>query len=134
VGVPLLAGFARSGVFQFLSFQCNLLRQSLRRDHGIAAGKQLLHFCPVNIAPVKPQCHPTSRRNIGRKIKPVRLSVCQRLILARQHFTGDRNDAVAMMIVQKVGKCLFADQKLRMRSVNLALRFREGQSNFRETG
>lgn len=68
------------------------------------------------------------------KIKSGGLSLHQRLVVAWQYLASDRDDAVSVVVIQEVRKGLFPDQKLRVRSVDLAGSLRERERNLGQAG
>ena len=109
-----------------MRFALDLRGQPFGGDEDVAAAHQLPDFVPVDFAGVETQGHPTSRPDICRKAKTVRLGGHEGLVVARQRFAGEGDDAVAMMIVEKVREYFLADEKGDVPAVKLVRSFRQG--------
>jgi len=83
-------------------------------DEDVTGQQQISHFGPVDLASIKAERYPSSGRHICRKIESARLSFNKRLVLARENFAGDSHDAIAVVVVEKIGEGLLADEKLRV--------------------
>src|SRR5215510_3697316 len=79
------------------------------------------------------QHDPTFRCEIGGQIKSSRLSLSERFVIAGQYLAGNCDDAITVMVVEEIREGLFANQKLRVRSVNLARNLRKRERNLGET-
>lgn len=63
---------------------------------------------------------PAFRCDVSEEIKSAGLSLSQRRVVAGKDLAGDRDNAVTMMVIEEVSEGLFPNQKLCVRSVNLA--------------
>jgi hypothetical protein len=82
-----------------------------------------------NLAHVQSQRDPALRCDVGGQIKSARLRLRQRLVVAEEYLAGDRDDAITVMVIEEVSESLLPDEKLRVRSVNLASGPRQRKSN-----
>jgi hypothetical protein len=110
----------RSGLTAELGFGFHRCRQPLRRDQGVAAQQQFLHFVPIDLTLVQPQRSPALRCQVGGQLISGRLSLSQSLVVAGQHLACDRDNAIPVMVIKEVSEGLFPDEKLRVRSAVLA--------------
>lgn len=107
-------------------------RFSPGRDKLDAAPHQFGDLIPIDLADVQAERDPTARANIGGKIKSLGLRRGQCLVLAGQNFAGDRDDAISVMIVQKIREGLLAREKLGVAAEHLALGAGEREADFRD--
>src|SRR5262249_9810715 len=93
--------------------------EALGRNQLITARDQFGHFVPIHCTYIQPERHPASWSDVSRQVKPVRLGGGQRYIVARQHLAGDRNDAIAVVVVQEICEDLLPDHEACVSSANL---------------
>lgn len=100
--------------------------EALGSDQLVAGEEKIADFVPVGFAAVEAERHPPSVSEIVGQVVAARLRGDQRGVFSRQDFAGNADDAVAMMVVEKVGEGLLADEKLSVRAVHRPGGFREG--------
>jgi hypothetical protein len=97
--------------------------ETLRRRDPITEFYNILHFMPVDRAPIKPQPKPTSRPNISRQIKALRVTTDAIHIFAEGSSAAYRDDSITVMTIQVVRKYLAAHSKVRVISPHAPLAF-----------
>src|SRR5271169_5904920 len=83
--------------------------EALGRNENVAGGKQIGNLVPIYFADIEAKSDPTFRANVGRKIESILLSGDKRGIFRRHDFARDRDNAVAVMVVEKIGEGFLAD-------------------------
>jgi hypothetical protein len=101
-------------------------------DKGVAAEEKIGDFVPVDFADVEAEGDPASGCEVGREIESARLGFREGLVVAGEDFAGDGNDAVAVMVVEEISEGLFADEELRVGTMNEARGFRKRKGDFGE--
>src|ERR1700686_221360 len=109
-------------------------RQRFRRDDGEARCNQRRNLVPRNRRTVEPKADPTASPDVRRQIEPRRPLPYQITVLAETCLHADRHDAIAVMIIEKVGKDLLANAERGMRSLPLDGGFGEREKEPGETG
>jgi len=75
----------------------------------VAAGYQFSHLFPVHFADVETKADPSARTDVRRQVVFHRIGRNEDLVVAGESFTADGNDAVAVMVVEKVSEDLLTD-------------------------
>src|SRR5271169_3058735 len=104
--------------------------QAFRRNQYIAQFHEVANLRPVDRVAVQPQTKPTPRPNVSRQIKTLWLAGSAIDVFPERRPAANRNDAVAVMIVQKISKYLAADAKIRMIARLAPLALRQRQTDF----
>src|SRR5690349_10870410 len=85
-----------------------LLEQSLRRRQTIAALYDLGDLAPSDAAAIEPHAEPSARPDVRRQVEPLGVEPGAIDILATLRLHADRDDAVAVMVVEKIRENLAA--------------------------
>jgi hypothetical protein len=96
-----------------------------------------LYLRPIDGAEVQPQTEPTPRANIRGKVEAPRLARCAINVFAERSLAAYRDNAIAVVIVQKVGEHSGANSKVGVISAHAPFGFRQGEADprqFRQSG
>src|SRR5580692_1681425 len=81
---------------RFISLRAHQARQLLRSHQPVTATDQFGYFVPIHAWNVQPEGHPAAGPDVGRQVKLLRVRGDERVVVSRQHFAADGDDAVAM--------------------------------------
>ena len=84
-------------------------RETFGREQAVAADDQLGHFIPVNLADIQAQRDPTAGSEVRGQIESCVIRGHQRGIVAADYFGRHGNDAVAVMVIEKISELLLPD-------------------------
>src|SRR5579863_960992 len=80
----------------------------------VAAGYQFSYFFPVHFADVETKPNPAARADVGGQVVFHRIGRNENLVIAGESFAANGNDAVAVMVVEEIGKDFLADMEAGM--------------------
>lgn len=86
-------------------------KKGFGRRHSIGVVDEFGNLFPVDGWQVEAYAEPASFARVARNEEPIRLVSCQFGIYSRRCFTGQRNDPVAVMIVEVPREPFLADSK-----------------------
>jgi hypothetical protein len=108
------------------------LHQRLRGHKAVAEFHEIFNLRPIYRLAVQPQTEPATRANIRRKIEALRFPQRAIDVFAEGRFATHRDNAVAVVIVQKVGEHFAAYAKIGVIAARTPLGFRQGEANLRQ--
>jgi len=109
-------------------------RESFWRDESVTEFHDVLHLEPVDGVAIQPQSEPTPRPNICRHIEPLRIAGDPIHIFPKGGLAANRDDPVAMMIVQIVCEHLATHPEIRVICPNASLTFGQRRTDLGELG
>jgi hypothetical protein len=108
--------------------------ETFRRCDAITELHDILHFMPIDHVAIKPQPKPTSRPNISRQIKALRVTTDAIHIFAEGSLAAYRDDSITVMAIQIVREYLTAHSKVRVITPNAPLAFGQRETNLAKSG
>lgn len=99
----------------------------------VAAVEEFFDFIPVDGGAIEPEADPAARTDIGGHVELARAGFDQKSILAGEDLAPEAEDAVAVMIVEKVGEDLFANEKSNVIAFCLAGYGRQREADFSDS-
>ena len=88
-----------------------LTYQRLRSDQPIAALDDARHLSPIDDADVETQTEPAARTDVGRQVESRGLAARAIRVLAKLRLHANGDDAVAVMVVEKIREHFLAHEK-----------------------
>jgi hypothetical protein len=87
----------------------------------IAAEDKLADFVPIDFSGVEAEGDPPARTDVCGQVIALGLSSGKGGVFSWENFAGDGNYAITVVVIQKVGERFVADEKGRVRAVDLLL-------------